>query len=100
MSAQIWHYLLPDADPHAQTAKILVGLVVPGSVVFLLVIQLVGAGHTTQSYLFVIGYMVCALIQVSTKVTVPTWCTLHFSQCVVQYSLCSLTPGGTVATDG
>ncbi len=54
-------------DIHARTARILVSLVIPGSIVFLSVIQLVGAGHTTQSYLFVVGYMICAVIQVCVR---------------------------------
>ncbi|XP_064399874.1 solute carrier family 41 member 1-like isoform X2 [Halichondria panicea] len=58
---------------HARTARILISLVIPGSIVFLSVIQLVGAGHTTQSYLFVVGYMVCALIQVVLLLLIADW---------------------------
>ena len=50
---------------HATTAKLLVFLVLPGSAVFLSVIHVLNAGHTTLSPMFFIGYLVCAVLQVS-----------------------------------
>ena len=52
------------ADIHARTARVLVGIAVPGSLIFLFVIDLLRAGHTTQSLLFYAGYLICALLQV------------------------------------
>ena len=39
-------------------------MVIPGSALFLFVIALLQAGHTTLTLLFFIGYLICALLQV------------------------------------
>ena len=58
---------LPHPDQHSKTAKLLVGMVIPGSVIFLLVIRALNAGHTTTSAMFFVGYLICAVLQVSVR---------------------------------
>ncbi len=40
-------------------------IALPGSLIFLFVIDILRAGHTTQSLLFYGGYIMCALLQVT-----------------------------------
>ncbi|CAI7993975.1 Solute carrier family 41 member 1 [Geodia barretti] len=51
------------ASQHATTAKLLVLLVIPGSAIFLVVIHILNAGHTTLSPMFFFGYLLCAVFQ-------------------------------------
>ena len=39
-------------------------MVVPGSIVFLTLIHVLQAGHTTFSLMFIVGYTVCSVLQV------------------------------------
>jgi len=47
--------------------------VIPGSVIFLLVIRALNAGHTTTSVMFFFGYLICAVLQVSVCVSVSEY---------------------------
>ena len=51
-------------DSHSRTALLLVGMVVPGSVLFLITIHALKAGHTTLSPMFFAGYLSVAVLQV------------------------------------
>lgn len=62
---------------HARTARVLVLIAIPGSLVFLFVINLLRAGHTTESPLFYTGYLICALLQVVILLLVADWM-VHF----------------------
>jgi solute carrier family 41 len=61
------------ASEHATTAKLLVFLVIPGSAIFLLVIHVLNAGHTTLSPMFFFGYLLCAVLQVVILLAVADW---------------------------
>jgi len=71
----VGHSTLTPTHPgqHSKTAKLLVGMVIPGSVIFLLVIRALNAGHTTTSVMFFFGYLICAVLQVSVCVSVSEY---------------------------
>ena len=50
---------------HARTARVLSFLVVPGHLIFIYSISYLKAGHTSFTPIFVIMYLLAALIQVS-----------------------------------
>lgn len=62
---------------HSKTALILVGMSLPGSAVFLILIYLLGAGHTSLSPLFFCGYLICSTLQVVLLLMVADWM-VHF----------------------
>jgi solute carrier family 41 len=53
-------------------------MVVPGQLVFLLVIQQLQAGHTTISAQFVVMYLIVSLIQVGVLLQVCQWMVIRF----------------------
>jgi len=52
-------------DQHSHTARLLLLLVVPGHMVFTFTISYVEAGHTSPTPVFLLSYMLAALLQVS-----------------------------------
>ncbi len=56
--------LLLSAGQHSHTAILLLIMVIPGSIVFLTLIHVLEAGHTTFSIMFVVGYVACSMLQV------------------------------------
>jgi solute carrier family 41 len=50
---------------HARTTRVLMLMVIPGHIIFIYTIRCMKAGHTSLSPLFVIVYLVAALVQVS-----------------------------------
>ena len=57
--------LCDKSDEHSHTARLLLLLVVPGHLVFTLTISQAEAGHTSPTPVFLVAYMVAALLQVS-----------------------------------
>jgi len=52
------------AGSHARTTRVLMFMVVPGHIIFIYTISCMKAGHTSLTTLFVIVYLVAALLQV------------------------------------
>lgn len=48
----------------ARTARVLMAMVIPGQIVFIVVIYLLDAGHTSITPIFSVGYLTAAVIQV------------------------------------
>ncbi|XP_065910900.1 solute carrier family 41 member 1-like [Dysidea avara] len=63
--------------PHAKTARLLVIMVVPGSLIFLCVIAALNGGHTSLTLMFVTFYEIAAVLQVVVLLTVAYWL-VHF----------------------
>ncbi|XP_013400645.1 solute carrier family 41 member 1-like [Lingula anatina] len=63
--------------PHSRTARVLLGLVVPGHLLFMCAIALVGAGHTTITARFTAVYLLAAVIQVIVLLYLANWM-VHF----------------------
>ena len=57
--------LCDKSDEHSHTARLLLLLVVPGHIIFTLTISYAEAGHTSPTPVFLLAYMVAALLQVS-----------------------------------
>jgi len=53
------------ADVNSRSARVLALLVVPGHLVFLYTISSMQGGHTTLTLIFIVFYMMAALLQVS-----------------------------------
>lgn len=52
------------AGSHARTTRVLMFMVVPGHIIFIYTISYMKAGHTSLTTLFVMVYIVAALLQV------------------------------------
>jgi len=52
------------AGSHARTTRVLMFMVVPGHIIFIYTISCMKAGHTSLTTLFVMIYLVAALLQV------------------------------------
>lgn len=53
------------ADVNSRSARVLLLLVVPGHLIFLYTINSLQGGHTTLTLIFIVFYMMAALLQVS-----------------------------------
>ena len=53
------------SDPHSHTARLLLLLVVPGHLVFTFTISHLEAGHTDPTPIFLLAYMMAAILQVA-----------------------------------
>lgn len=58
---------------HGRAARVLLALAVPGHIVFLYTIYYVKAGHTSLTVFFAVGYLGCALLQVSLLLLTANW---------------------------
>lgn len=54
------------AVPHAATSRILLGIAVPGQIVFILVADWLHVGFISLSWEFILLYVLFALLQVTT----------------------------------
>jgi len=52
------------AGSHARTTRVLMFMVVPGHIIFIYTIRYMKAGHTSLTPLFVMVYIIAALLQV------------------------------------
>ena len=60
-----WSALCSTNDQHSHTAKLLLTLVIPGHLIFTAAISGLEAGHTSPTPLFLVTYIMAALLQVS-----------------------------------
>ena len=60
----LWFTLFSFPGRHARTAGLLVAMVIPGSLMFLVIIKVADAGHTSLSPRFLFTYLLMAILQV------------------------------------
>ena len=53
------------ADGHSRTARVLLGMVIPGHLIFSYTISYLQAGHTSLTAIFMLVYLTAAVLQVS-----------------------------------
>ncbi|XP_048212763.1 solute carrier family 41 member 2 isoform X1 [Perognathus longimembris pacificus] len=61
-----------------KSAQVLLGLVIPGHLIFLYTIHLMKSGHTSLTAIFVAVYLFAAVLQVFTLLWIADWMVHHF----------------------
>ncbi|XP_010968758.1 solute carrier family 41 member 2 isoform X1 [Camelus dromedarius] len=61
-----------------KSAQVLLLLVIPGHLIFLYTIHLMKSGHTSLTVIFVVVYLIAAVLQVFTLLWIADWMVHHF----------------------
>ncbi|XP_068133013.1 solute carrier family 41 member 2 [Hyperolius riggenbachi] len=65
------------AGPNRKSAQVLLSLVIPGHLIFLYTIYLMKSGHTSLTPIFIVVYLLAALLQVFSLLWIADWMVHH-----------------------